>query len=84
MRIIFTEHAKFKFKLFEKHGFKISEDNIRNTVRNPSATSHGTRGRTIFQSQFNGHHVIRVICEVKSDEIRVITFYPARRDRYEN
>jgi uncharacterized DUF497 family protein len=84
MRIIFTDHAKFKFKILERHGFKITENNIRDIVRRPTITGEGTKGRKILQGQFNDDHVIRVICEIKSDEVRIITFYPARRDRYEN
>lgn len=43
MKIIFTSHAKIKFKVFERHGFKITEDNIKETIKNPAAKIHGKR-----------------------------------------
>ena len=45
MKIIFTDHAKFKFKIFEQHGLKISESQISDIVRNPVNTNQGKKGR---------------------------------------
>jgi len=87
MKILFTNHAKFKFKVLGRHGFKISENQIRDIIENlenPDAKSQGRKGRMIVQGPYDDTHLIRVVCEAKGDEIRVITFYPARRERYEN
>jgi len=84
MIIIFTDHAKFKLKIFELHGLKISESQISDIVRYPVNTNQGKKGRLIIQGQFDETHLLRVICEIESDTIRIVTFYPARRDRYEN
>lgn len=84
MKIIFTDHAKFKFKIFEQHGLKISESQISDIVRNPVTTNQGNKGRLIIQGQFDEMHLIRVICEIEGETIRIVTFYPARRDRYED
>ncbi len=85
MKIIFTNHAKIKFKVFERHGFKITEDNIKETIKNPTSKTHGKKDRLIVQRPFDDTHMIRVICEVEDNEdIKVITFYPARRNRYED
>ncbi len=85
MEIIFTNHAKVKFKILERHGIKITETQIKDVVENPASKTHGRKGRLIMQRPFNDTHVLRVICEIEgNDDIKVITFYPARRDRYEN
>lgn len=85
MKIIFTNHAKIKFKILERHGFKITETNIKEVVETPTSKIHGRKGRLIMQRPFDDTHMLRVICEIEgNDDIKVITFYPARRDRYEN
>ena len=84
MKIIFTEHAKIKFKVLRQHGFEVNEMQIIDIVENPDTTSNGKKARLIVQSPIDDTHVIRVICEIESDNIKVITFYPARRERYEN
>lgn len=85
MKIIFTNHAKFKLKVFERHGLKITENNIKEILENPTAKSPGRKGRLIVQGPLDDTHVLRVICEAEdNNNIRVITFYPARRKRYEN
>jgi len=84
MTIIFTEHAKIKFKILGQHGFEVNEKQVRDIVENPDTTSKGRKDRLIVQSPIDDTHVIRVICEIESDNIKVITFYPARRERYEN
>jgi len=40
--------------------------------------------RKIAQKQVNSKHLIRVVYEEKGDDVVIITFYPARRKRYEN
>ncbi len=84
MKITFTDHANVKFKIFEKHGFKVNEKQITNIIEKPEIKKKGRKNRHIVQSTFDDTHVIRVICEIDGDHIKVITFYPARRERYEN
>ncbi len=84
MKIIFTNHAKVKFKILEKHGFKVNEKQITNIIENPELKKKGRKDRLIVQSTVDDAHVIRVICEIDGNDIKVITFYPARRERYEN
>ncbi len=85
MKIIFTNHAKVKFKILERHGFKITEAHIKKVIENPASKTHGRKGRVIVQQPFDDTHMIRVICEIEeNDNIKVVTFYPARRDRYES
>jgi len=84
MKIIFTDHAKVKFKILKRHGFEISEKQIRDIVKKPDNKSKGKKDRLIVQSPIDDTHVIRVIVEKEGNNIKIITFYPARRERYEN
>ena len=84
MKIIFTDHAKVKFKILKRHGFEISEKQIRDIVKKPDNKSKGKKDRLIVQSPIDDTHVIRIIVEKEGNNIKIITFYPARRERYEN
>ena len=84
MKIIFTDHAKVKFKILKRHGFEVGEKQIRDIVEKPDSKSKGRKDRFIVQGQVDDTHVIRVIFEIESNKIKIITFYPARRERYEN
>lgn len=48
----------------------------------PESVTPSVKGRLIAQRRLNETHVIRVIYSREKDAIRVITFYPARRERY--
>ncbi len=84
MKIIFTDHAKIKFKILKRHGFEVSEKKIRDIMEKPDTKSKGRKDRLIVQGIVDDTHVIRVILEIESNNIKIITFYPARRERYEN
>ncbi len=84
MKIIFTDHAKVKFKILKQHGFEINEKQIRDIIENPDTKSKGRKDRFIVQGPVDEIHVIRVIYEIESNNIKIVTFYPARRERYEN
>ncbi len=84
MKIIFTDHAKFKFKILKQHGFEINDKQIRDIVENPDTKSKGRKDRFIVQGSVDETHVIRVIYEIESNNIKIVTFYPARKERYEN
>ncbi len=84
MKIIFTDHAKVKFEILKRHGFEVREEKIRDIIKNPETKSKGRKDRFIIHGQVDDTHVIRVILEIESNNIKIITFYPARRERYEN
>lgn len=37
-----------------------------------------------IQKQVNSKHLIRVVYEEKDEDVVIVTFYPARRKRYED
>lgn len=84
MPIRFIPHALRKFKLFEKYGFFITKERVTEILENPERIITGKKSRKIAQGRINDNHVLRIVFEEKEGIIEVITFYPARRERYED
>lgn len=80
--IIFTRHAEFKLLLLERHGFKISRKEVEETVKIPERVQTGYKGRKIAERILTKNHLLRVVFEEFAHELKVVTLYPARRDRY--
>jgi uncharacterized DUF497 family protein len=83
MKLVYTTHARQKFQILERHDCIFTEDAIRKTVEEPESVRDGSRNRLIAQRAVNKRHLLRVIYEKQGDDIIIITFYPARRERYE-
>lgn len=83
-KIIFSSHAENKFDILKHHGFDISKKTIISTLEGPDKVEAGYKSRKIAQKNIDETHVIRVIFEEFPEMLRVITFYPARRYRYED
>ena len=82
--IIFSSHADSKFDILKQHDFDISKTTIITALGRPDKVEPGYRGRKIAQMGLDEEHVIRIIFEVFHDTLKVVTFYPARRERYED
>jgi ribulose-5-phosphate 4-epimerase/fuculose-1-phosphate aldolase len=83
-KVIFTHHAQLKLKILRQHGIYFTETQIENAVNNPDTVLEAEKSRKIAQKILDAKHVIRVIFEIKNATIFIVTFYPARRSRYEN
>ena len=84
MEIKFTNHAKDKFLILKKHNFPIDEETVLKTVKEPDRIEAGRKGRLIAQKVMGEEHLLRVVYEIKENKIVIVTFYPARRSRYED
>ncbi|MEW6006868.1 MAG: DUF4258 domain-containing protein [bacterium] len=82
--IRFTPHAKMKFEILKRHNFVVSEEEVKGVILKPEKREIGRKGRKIAQKTISERHILRVIYEEKDRGIEVITFYPARRERYED
>ena len=82
-KIQFTNHARQKTSILERHGFRITEADIINVLERPESTRVGHSNREIAQAPIDERHVLRVVYEKDGETKRVITFYPSRRERYE-
>jgi hypothetical protein len=83
VEIEFSKHALYKLDLLKKHGLLLTLATIENAVRFPDKTEKGYNNRMIAQKVLDTQHVLRVIYEIKSEKIYIITVYPGRRTRYE-
>jgi len=81
--IIFSSHAENKFAILKNHGFDVLKDTILLALESPDKVEHGYKNRKIAQKVIDERHVIRVVFEETGEMLRVITFYPGRRVRYE-
>ncbi len=81
--IVYTRHAEEKFALLARYGFPITRQQVENTIRAPSLVVEQSGGRLIGQKEIGEQHLLRVIYRLEGDVAIVITFYPARRRRYE-
>jgi len=84
MKILYAKHAEMKFQILKKHNFIVTKKQIRDIVENPESIKRGRKSRLIAQGPITKTHLIRVIYRQENNVITVITFYPARRQRYEN
>ena len=84
IKVIFTPHARKKFEVLKRHNFTVSESQVTETVQKPDKVDSGKKGRKIAQKGISTRHVLRVIYEEKDERAEVVTFYPGRRERYEN
>ncbi|MCD6130225.1 MAG: DUF4258 domain-containing protein [Deltaproteobacteria bacterium] len=81
--VIFSQHALLKIEILRRHSMIIKESFIRDAVTNPDKIISGYKGRYIAQKKLDEEHILRVIYERRKEDVLIITFYPARRERYE-
>jgi hypothetical protein len=80
--IRFTNHARQKFADLAEVGFVVTEEQVLETVRNPEHVDQRV-DPPVAQKAISARHLIRVAFVEEADEIRIVTFYPVRRSRYE-
>ena len=84
MAIRYTRHARYKFGLLERHGFPVTEQQVADTLLRPDVVVPQPENRHIAQKRITEDHVLRVVYRQDGEDLVVITFYPGRRERYEN
>jgi len=84
MKIEFTNHAREKFIILSRHNFLIDEEHVFQAVIQPTKVEPSRKDRFVAEKALDDTHLLRVIYEAREDRIVIVTFYPARRCRYEN
>jgi len=79
----FTDHAMRKFEILKRLGFSVAMSEVVRVVESPERVDVGWKGRFIASARLNREYVLRVVYEEVGDRKVVVTFYPARRIRYE-
>jgi len=72
------------FKVLRDLGLEVEEHKVLEIVRKPSIIGRGWKDRLMVTGPLNSTRVLRVIFEKQNGNITVVTFYPARRARYES
>lgn len=80
--IRFTKHARQKFIDLAEAGFIVVEAQVIDVVRNPDYITVDI-DPPIAQKMISDRHLLPVVFVEDKAEIRIVTFYPARRERYE-
>jgi hypothetical protein len=84
IEIVFSLHALQKFDILRRHGIEVSQARVSEIVISPEQTDHDSLGNPIAQGRLDDTHVLRVVYRIQENKRIVITFYPGRRERYEN
>jgi hypothetical protein len=82
--IEFSDHAELKFDILRQHGFHVAREDVLRTMKKPERIEPSHGRRNIAQRALDAGHVLRVVFEDLPDVMRIITFYPGRRERYED
>ncbi|PJA02419.1 DUF4258 domain-containing protein [bacterium (Candidatus Gribaldobacteria) CG_4_10_14_0_2_um_filter_36_18] len=81
--IIFTRHARNKFKILKRHKFLIIEKQVLRTIEKPDLIDKSRLPLLIAQRKIDREYVLRVVYKQEFGIIKVITFYPGRRKQYD-
>lgn len=83
-KVDYTQHAREKFEILRRHDFAVSPAQVEETVLRPDKIIPQSSGRLIAQKRITERHVLRVVYREEDETRLVITFYPGRRERYED
>jgi hypothetical protein len=83
MPVRFTQHAREKFEILARHNFVVTEAQVVEALTSPDKVDTD-REPMVAQKVFDEKHVLRVVFRVEGDDKVIITFYPGRRQRYED
>lgn len=84
MEITFTRHAKDKFPILKELGWRLTQVQIKKTIKQPKWRGSSRFGQETAMSLLDKKHILRVIFNRESDRIIVVTFHVARRGKYES
>ena len=79
----FTLHAETKFKTIQKSGFSVTREDVIDCLRFPDKIDTAPNNIKISQKGMGSRHVLRVVFREDNQGIKVITFHPGNRRRYE-
>ena len=78
--IRFIPHAEDKFTILAEKGFKLTREQVINTLRDPDALQ--ARGhRQVARRSLSRHYRLNVVFTEDAETITVITFFPSRKER---
>lgn len=82
MKIVFTKHALRKKEVLEELGWKISLEIIEKTIKTPDLQGKTKTNQKTALLYLDHAHILRIVYEIRSGIIIVITFHISRKGRY--
>ena len=82
MQIFYTKHAKEKFDILGKQSFLITKQQVENTIKNYEYLEKEKFPVLIAQKSLDKEYVLRVVFKEEFRVLKIITFYPARKQKY--
>lgn len=76
MEIIIPNYAKERIKTYS-----LTEELVKDAIRNPDEIVKGYEGRLIAHKLLN-EHILRVVYLKMEGSVKIITIYPAKKERY--
>ncbi len=83
MKIVYTNHAKKKFKFLKELGWDFKPKDIKEVLEKPVANKKGYSGRFIAIGKLNETHELLVVYIESDGIITIISFYPVKKGRYD-
>jgi len=74
MKVEFTNHAKDKFLILERHNFRIEKETVIKTVEEIENLKSGKNGRLIAGRAIDEDHLLRVVYEIKDDRLIINSY----------
>lgn len=82
-RYEYTLHAKQKFSLPEIQALEITKEKVENVIEDPAALDRSEEQVVIAIAELSNSLSLCVAYRKSQQKIRIITFYPAEKGRYE-
>lgn len=83
MEFIYTLHAEDKLKEPESRKFSITKNLLEKAISDPKS-SEDLGNSTRVTSSLDNEHSLVVVYKKESGKIKIITFFPAKKGRYES
>ena len=83
MKVVYTAHAEKKLKFSEIKKLKITKKKLESVIQNPIAIDRSEDPVLIAIGKLTEKLSLSVAYRKINKKIRIITFYPAERGRYE-
>jgi len=75
-------YLHYSIKILNKHGFRISKNDIVDIMKNPDTIINNYENRKMVQKIINDRYFIRIIFTEKRNSKKMIIIYPVKRSRH--
>jgi hypothetical protein len=84
MKIVYTKHSEEKLLRPDIKKFKVTKTLIRSILQGKENGGITKYGELVKMGNLDEFHILRIIYVIIENQYKVITFYVARKGRYES